>query len=61
MHAKLELIVRKAKFQQHSDEPTNLTQAWKLLREMEQGAFGDENLPDLYCYIMLFRAVRNSP
>ena len=58
MHAKLELIVRKAKFQQHSED---LSQAWKLLHEMEQGNFGDENLPDLYCYIMLFRAVRNSP
>ena len=33
--------------------------AWRLLEAMENGDYGDEGLPDLYSYIIVFRAVRH--
>lgn len=39
----------------------DLEGAWNLLEAMEFGDYGEEGLPDLYSYIIVFRAVRHQP
>lgn len=48
----------KSKSHQNWHSENALEGAWQLLKSMEGGEHGEEGLPDLYSYIMVFRAVR---